>query len=208
VTSRCGWSLLGPHAAGATDFEHDLATLADFKAVFDVRGYCSCLIFKYVHLILGPGEAAAGLAQLMKGLAGRQAHHVKRRAGRHGLSRESSYKSSPTQTDAHLNPCWRYAELNLALGGIRTDREGDRWANCRKRIGQAPAFPRLYPGSGVTGPGTTRPGALSVMPSSCAQRPARQSDLYTHIRKALQRGQLTDNARLVGEVKRILGRPH
>jgi putative transposase len=52
--------------AEAADFAYYLATLAEFKDVYGVKVYGFCLMTNHVHLILAPGEAVAGLAQLMK----------------------------------------------------------------------------------------------------------------------------------------------
>lgn len=190
--------------AEAADFAFYLATLAEFKAVYDVKVYGFCLMTNHVHLILAPGEAGAGLARLMKRLAGRQTRYVNRRQSRHGTLWESRYKSSPIQTDAYLLACCRYVELNPVRAGLTDRPEGYRWSSYRQRTRQASTFPWL------DCPPTF--AALGQTAEECARRyaefvraaiPERE---WTLIREALQRGQLTGNARFVDEVEGILGR--
>ena len=58
-------------------FAHDddcrryLADLRELKEAFGVKVYAYCLMTNHVHLLLAPGEAVAGLGQLMKALAAR-----------------------------------------------------------------------------------------------------------------------------------------
>ncbi len=49
-----------------------------------------------------PGEAIAGLGQLMKRPSGRQTRFVNRQESHTGTLWESRYKSSPIQTDTYL----------------------------------------------------------------------------------------------------------
>ena len=58
--------------AEEADYRYYLSTLEDFKDLYDVEVYGFCLMTNHVHLILQPGEAIAGMGQLMKRLAGRQ----------------------------------------------------------------------------------------------------------------------------------------
>lgn len=51
--------------AEASDYLRYLDTLAEFKAAFGVRVYAYCLMTNHVHLLLAPGEEAAGLGRLM-----------------------------------------------------------------------------------------------------------------------------------------------
>ena len=100
--------------AEEADYCYYLATPGEFKDLYDVRVHGFCLMTNHVHLILQPGEAVAGLGQLMKRLLGRQTRFVNRQEGRTGTLWESRYKSSPIQTDAYLLACCRYVELNPA----------------------------------------------------------------------------------------------
>lgn len=66
----------------------------------------------HVHLLLAPGEAIAGLGQLMKALAARATRYRNRLEGRTGTLWESRYKSSVVESDTYLLACCRYIELN------------------------------------------------------------------------------------------------
>ena len=107
--------------AEARDFERYLETLAEFKAGYGVKVYAYCLMTNHVHLLLAP-ETMAGLAQLMKRLAGRQTRYHNRLEGRSGTLWESRYKSSLVDSDVYLLACSRYIELNpvRALLGTHT----------------------------------------------------------------------------------------
>ena len=190
--------------AEAADFEYYLATLAQFKAAYDVKVYGFCLMTNHVHLILGPGEAVAGLGQLMKRLAGRQTRYVNRQEGRRGTLWESRYKSSPIQTEAYLLACCRYVELNPVRAGITDRPEGYRWSSYRQRVGQGHDFPWLDAAAAFGWLGQTdeergRHYAEFV-------RSAVPTGEWALIREALQRGQLTGNTRFIDEVAAILGR--
>jgi REP element-mobilizing transposase RayT len=92
--------------AEPSDYQRYLEDLRELKTLF------FCLMTNHVHLLLAPGNSAAGLGQLMKGLAGRATRYRNKLEGRTGTLWESRYKSSVVQTDAYLLACSRYIELN------------------------------------------------------------------------------------------------
>ncbi len=84
--------------AEEADYRYYLKTLEEFIDLYGVKVYGFCLMTN-AHLILEPGDAIAGLGQLMKRLAGRQTRFVNRQELRTGTLWEGRYKSSPIQTD-------------------------------------------------------------------------------------------------------------
>lgn len=104
--------------ADAGDYRYYLNTLETFKQVYDVKVFGFCLMPNHVHLILQPGDAIAGLGQLMKRLAGRQTRRVNRQQSRSGTLWEGRYKSSPIDTDAYLLACCRSVEMNPVRAGM------------------------------------------------------------------------------------------
>ena len=57
--------------AEENDYRYFVCTLEEYKDLYDVKVFGSCLMTNHVHLILQPGETISGLGQLMKRLAGR-----------------------------------------------------------------------------------------------------------------------------------------
>lgn len=98
--------------AGTEDYQCYLANLCELKEAFGVKVYAYCLMTNHVHLLLAPGDAVAGLGQMMKALAARTTRYRNRLEGRSGTLWESRYKSSVVQSDAYLLACCRYIELN------------------------------------------------------------------------------------------------
>lgn len=184
------------------DFERYLETLATFKGVFGVKVYAYCLMTNHVHLLLVP-ETIAGLAQLMKRLAGRQTRHHNRLEGRRGTLWESRYKSSPVDSDDYLLACTRYIELNPLRARMVAAPEDYRWSSCRYHLGLArcdwldsdPAYLAL---------GETR--AMREERYRAFLHAAIPDGEWTLIREAVQRGQLTGRERFVDQVEAILGR--
>lgn len=190
--------------AGEDDFEYYLATLAAFKEAYDVEVYAFCLMNNHVHLVLQPGENAAGLGQLMKRLAGRQTRLVNRQEGRSGTLWEGRYKSSPIETDAYLLACCRYVELNPVRAGMVANPAEYRWSSHAQRIGEGALHPWL----------DTHP-SFDALRNTETLRRARYRDFVASaippgewdlIRDAVQRGQLTGRERFVDEVAARVGR--
>jgi len=80
--------------AAEQDYQRYIADLRELKDAFGVKVYAYCLMTNHVHLLLAPGEAVAGLGQLMKALAARATRYRNRLEGRTGTLWESRYKSS------------------------------------------------------------------------------------------------------------------
>ena len=98
--------------AAEQDYQRYISDLRELKDVFGVKVYAYCLMTNHVHLLLAPGEAVAGLGQLMKALAARATRYRNRLEGRTGTLWESRYKSSVVESDTYLLACCRYIELN------------------------------------------------------------------------------------------------
>ena len=163
------------------------------KDAFGVKVYAYCLMTNHVHLLLAPGEAIAGLGQLMKALAARATRYRNRLEGRSGTLWESRYKSSVVQTDTYLLACSRYIELNPVRARMVADPSDDRWSSYNSRIGTGDS----------TGWLDTDPCFLALG-GTAQQRSERygtfvrgavsQAELSL-IREGLQRGQLTGDSR-------------
>ena len=98
--------------AAEQDYQRYISDLRELKDVFGVKFYAYCLMTNHVHLLLAPGEAVAGLGQLMKALAARATRYRNRLEGRTGTLWESRYKSSVVESDTYLLACCHYIELN------------------------------------------------------------------------------------------------
>jgi putative transposase len=122
--------------ASEGDFQRYLDDLRELKDVLGVRVYAFCLMTNHVHLLLAPGEAIAGLGQLMKALAARMTRYHNRLERRTGTLWESRYKSSPVQDDQYLLACCRYIELNPVWARMVADPIEYRWSSFRLRMGQ------------------------------------------------------------------------
>src|SRR5690606_27914972 len=94
--------------AAEQDYQRYISDLRELKDVFGVNVYAYCLMTNHVHLLLAPGEAIAGLANLMKALAARATRYRNRLEGRTGTLWESRYKSSVVESDTYLLACCRY----------------------------------------------------------------------------------------------------
>lgn len=184
------------------DCERYLETLAEFKDVYGVKVYAYCLMTNHVHLLIAP-ETVAGLAQLMKRLAGRQTRYHNVLEGRSGTLWESRYKSSPVDTDGYLLACSRYIELNPVRARMVAAPEAYRWSSCRFHLGQAPCeWLDSDPCYLALGIGATqrqeryREFLHAAIPES----------EWNLIRESVQRGQLTGSERFVDKVEEILGK--
>lgn len=185
------------------DSRRYLDTLAEFKAVFDVKVYAYCLMTNHVHLLLAPSDEVAGLGHLMKRLAGRQTRFHNRLEGRTGTLWESRYKSSPVDTDEYLLACVRYIELNPVRARMVEAPEAYRWSSARHHLG----FERCA--------WLDDDPCYLALGDDAMCRFRRYSDFlksaipegeWALIRAAVQRGQLTGRARFVDQVTKILGR--
>ena len=184
------------------DYERYLQTLAEFKDVYGVQVYAFCLMTNHVHLLLAP-ETVAGLAKLMKRLAGRQTRHHNRLEGRTGTLWESRYKSSVVDTDEYLLACSRYIELNPVRARMIATPEEYRWSSCRYRLGQ------------VSCEWLDQDPCYLALGHTNAERQERYrqflraavpSGEWELIREAVQRCQLTGKNSFVDEVEKILGK--
>jgi putative transposase len=189
--------------AAEQDYQRYISDLRELKDVFGVKVYAYCLMTNHVHLLLAPGEAIAGLGQLMKALAARATRYRNRLEGRTGTLWESRYKSSVVESDTYLLACCRYIELNPVRARMVAEAGDYPWSSYRTRITDQsdsdwldmdPCFVAL----GDT-PERRRIRYMEFMRQAV---PSSEIDL---IRAALQRGQLTGGARFVDEIERIQG---
>ena len=189
--------------AADEDYQRYLADLRELKDAFGVKVYAYCLMTNHVHLLLAPGEAIAGLGQLMKALAARATRYRNRLEGRSGTLWESRYRSSVVQTDTYLLACSRYIELNPVRAWMVADPSEYRWSSYTSRIDTGDS----------TGWLDTDPCYLAL--GNTAQQRSERYRTFVHgavsqaerslIREGLQRGQLTGDSRFVDEVERIAG---
>jgi putative transposase len=188
--------------AETADYGRYLETLREFKAEYGVKVYAYCLMTNHVHMLLAPQEPT-GIGKLMKRLAGRQTRHHNRLEGRSGTLWEGRYKSSLVQREDYLMACCRYIELNPVRARMLANPEEYAWSSCRIRLGQDGAnwldHDPCYLALGVS-EAERRHRYREFL------RAAIPSGEWELIREALQRGQLTGNARFTEEIAAILGR--
>ncbi len=189
--------------AADEDYQRYLADLRELKDAFGVKVYAYCLMTNHVHLLMAPGEAIAGLGQLMKALAARATRYRNRLEGRSGTLWESRYKSSVVQTDTYLLACSRYIELNPVRARMVADPSDYRWSSYNSRIDAGDSTGWLD-----TDPCFLALGATAQQRSerygTFVRGAVSQAELSL-IREGLQRGQLTGDSRFVDEVERIAG---
>ncbi|QJI43708.1 transposase [Pseudomonas sp. ADAK2] len=186
-----------------SDFAHYLADLQELKAVFDVKVYAFCLMTNHVHLLLAPGDSAAGLGQLMKGLAGRMTRHRNKLEGRSGTLWESRYKSSVVQTDIYLLACSRYIELNPVRAQMVQRAQDYPWSSLHLRLNEFPKNNWLDESPGFSELGTNLAERITHY-ASFMEQGVPSSELQL-IRGALQRGQLTGSPKFTDEIEEITG---
>jgi putative transposase len=189
--------------AAPEDYQRYLDDLRELKEAFGVKVYAYCLMTNHVHLLLAPGDSAAGLGQLMKALAARATRYRNRLEGRSGTLWESRYKSSVVQTDTYLLACSRYIELNPVRARIVAEPGDYPWSSYRERAGMISSHDWL----------DTDPCFLALGLDSMERfiryeafvRQAIAGEETRLIREALQRGQLTGSGRFIDEIERITG---
>ena len=54
------------------DYQFYLENLKEWKIKLGIKLYACCLMTNHIHLIVGPGDGASTVSELMKRLAGRQ----------------------------------------------------------------------------------------------------------------------------------------
>lgn len=192
-----------PVFADESHFECYLGNLVKFKFEFDCRVYAFCLMTNHVHLVVDPGSKTENLALLMKRLAGRQTRYANRLLQRTGTLWEGRFKSSPIQSENYLIRCCRYVELNPLRAGLVSDPAAYRWSSCAAKVGDAPLdwldLDESYLELADTPKARQKAYRyiiLDVMPK----------DELEFMRKAVQRGQLTGDARFQNEVEQQIGR--
>lgn len=189
--------------AAEQDYRRYISDLRELKDVFGVNVYAYCLMTNHVHLLLAPGEAIAGLANLMKALAARATRYRNRLEGRTGTLWESRYKSSVVESDTYLLACCRYIELNPVRARMVAEAGDYPWSSYRLRVADQAVNDWLDTDPCFIAPGETpERRRIRYMEFMRQVVPSREVDL---IRAALLRGQLTGSARFVDEIERIQG---
>lgn len=188
---------------GPRDYGAYLATLHEFRRRYAVKLYAYCLMTNHVHLLLAPTHAA-GIALLMKRVAGRYTRYYNRQSNRTGTLWEGRYRSSLVDRDQYLLACCRYIELNPVRAGIVADPSQYPWSSCRRRLegaGEGHFDPDpCYVALGET-PDERRASYAAYLESGS---PVDQQQL---IRESLQRGQPTAAAGVASQVSALLGKP-
>jgi putative transposase len=179
-----------------------LATLAEFKALLELKVYAYCLMTNHIHLIIDPGDRPVSLSRLMKRLAGRHTRRVNACKQRTGSAWEGRFKCSPIESDRYLLACNRYVELNPVRAGMVTRPEDYPWSSYRAKVGLAECD------------WLDRDPAYVGLSFDCNQRRQRYQDFVelgisaqelALIRGAVQRNQLTGSDDFAQEVERHIG---
>jgi putative transposase len=188
--------------AERADYERYLIRLQELKDEYRVKVYAFCLMTNHVHLLLAPWDRT-GIASLMKRLAGRHTQRHNLIEGRSGTLWEGRYRSSLVQDDDYLLACCRYIELNPVRARMVAEPDDYPWSSCRYRLGSdTDDLLDLDP-------------AYLALGATDNQRQVRYRDFlraaiptgeWELIRDAVQRGQLTGNARFRDAVAEIVGR--
>ena len=189
--------------AADEDYQRYLADLRELKDAFGVKVYAYCLMTNHVHLLLAPGEAVAGLGQLMKALAARATRYRNRLEGRSGTLWESRYKSSVVQTDTYLLACSRYIGLNPVRARMVVDPSEYRWSSFNSRLTDGEPATWLDADPCYLALGSTQQ-QRSERYEAFVRGAVSQEELSLS-REGPQRGQLTGNSRFVNEVEQIAG---
>ncbi len=192
-----------PIFAEDADFEYYLRTLSEWKTILGCKIYAFCLMTNHTHLIVDPGETAGNLAILMKRVAGRYTRRINLLEDRSGTVWNGRFKSSPIETDRYLLACSRYIELNPVRAGMIADPAHYRWSSYQDRVGR-PRFRWV----------DENPIYLEMGRTPTERRASYRE--WTHagipegewefLRTAVQRGQLTGNAKFEEFVRRNIGR--
>ncbi|XXF07905.1 transposase [Pseudomonas sp. D2-3] len=189
--------------AAEQDYQRYIADLRELKDAFGIKVYAYCLMTNHVHLLLAPGEAIAGLGQLMKALAARATRYRNRLERRTGTLWESRYKSSVVESDTYLLACCRYIELNPVRARIVAEAGDYPWSSYRMRVTDQADSDWLDMDPCFVALGDT-PEKRRIRYTEFIRQAVPSSEIDL-IRAALQRGQLTGSARFVDEIERIQG---
>lgn len=189
--------------AAPEDYQRYLDDLRELKEAFGVRVYAYCLMTNNVHLLLAPGDSAAGLGQLMKALAARATRYRNRLEGRSGTLWESRYKPSVVQTDTYLLACSRYIELNPVRARMVAEPGDYPWSSYRERAGMVCGCDWLDADPCFLALGLDPIERYARYEAFIRQ--AVTCDEIRLIREVLQRGQMTGSSRFIDEIEKITG---
>lgn len=185
------------------DYRYYLDNLLETKTEFGIRVLAYCLMTNHVHLILVPGDDASAVSKLMRVLAARQTRRVNKLEGRTGTLWESRFKSSLIDTDRYLLACCRYVDLNPVRAAMISTPGDYPWSSFRGRadLSRDPALDShaVFEAFGAAPEQRARAYDRFVAQGST------DSELSL-IRGALQRNQLTGNARFTAAIEARIGR--
>jgi len=192
-----------PVFAQNADYRYYLDNLLTAKEEMSIRVLSYCLMTNHIHLVLVPGDDAATVSKLMRVLAARQTRRVNKLERRSGTLWEGHFKASLIDTDRYLLACCRYVDLNPVRAAMV-------------------AAPEEYGSSGFRGPADLsrdplldRHPVFEAFGASPEQRArayyrfvteGTNKDEQSFIRQALQRNQLTGDARFKTEIEARIGR--
>jgi putative transposase len=187
----------------AEDYETYLRVLRKWIEEFNVRIHGYCLMTNHVHLVLDPGSDVHSLAKVMKRVSGKFTRRFNGIHDRTGTLWESRFKSSPIQTAEYLLTCCRYIDMNPVNAGMVKHPADYRWSSFRQKacssIDVWIDLDECYLALGKSP--SERMKAYSTFVTDGT--PSR-ADIEL-IRRALNSGQLTGNARFVDEVENKIG---
>jgi putative transposase len=92
--------------------------------------HCYTLMGNHVHLLATPG-ADESLPRTMQSLGIRYVRYFNKRYERTGGLWDGRYRASMVDTDAYLQVCFRYIEMNPVRAGIVADPAHYRWSSHR-----------------------------------------------------------------------------
>lgn len=185
------------------DLEYYIANLAEAKAEHCIRLYSYCLMTNHVHLLISPGENAAGVSDFMRMLAGRQTRYANKLENRTGTLWEGRFKASLVDTEAYLLTCYCYIDLNPVRAAMVAAPEDYRWSSYRHHVGLEKNV--LIDASDCY----QALGENEVARSSAYQRYICRGigdGELTRIRTALRRNQVTGNKAFKESIERRTGR--
>ena len=192
-----------PVFAQSEDYRFYLDNLFAAKQDFSIQVLSYCLMTNHIHLVVVPGDDTAAISKLMRVLAGRQTRHVNKLERRSGTLWEGRFKASLIDTERYLLACCRYVDLNPVRAMMVAAPEEYKWSSFRGRadfshdpiLDRHPVFE-----------------ALGEFPEQRARAYYRfvtrgtSDDELSIIRQALQRNQLTGDARFKIEIEARIGR--
>jgi len=192
-----------PVFAQNADYRYYLDNLLTAKEEMSIRVLSYCLMTNHIHLVLVPGDDAATVSKLMRVLAARQTRRVNKLERRSGTLWEGRFKASLIDTDRYLLACCRYVDLNPVRAAMVAAPEEYGWSGFRgpADLSRDPLLDRhpVFEAFGASPEQRARAYYRFVTEGT-------NKDEQSFIRQALQRNQLTGDARFKTEIEARIGR--